>query len=153
MEDLAAFGIRGKTQPREIVDYFVSKGMEAVLFDAAKVCGINHMLSAGFHAKRAFAEGANRSRTLAMETILYMAGERQIHVAKALMDPVPGKPMGLLLFDPKEYDLSEIGMERDDSAIEASDAKIEALGHSNPLGTDPEKIAMEIVAMLDLEKR
>jgi len=146
-------GLVGDAEPAEIVAYFSARGIDAVLFDAAKVCGPDHIVSARLHAERAFEGGWNRSRTPAMETILYAAGERQIQVAKPLMDPVRGKPMGAVLSGDGDYDLSDIGMERDDSVIASSDGKLAALGIGNPLGLDPADLALEAVAMLELEKK
>lgn len=51
------------------------------LFDARYIYGKDHIISACEHAKRASAENRAHSSTLAMEILLYAAGEGQIKVA------------------------------------------------------------------------
>jgi KEOPS complex subunit Cgi121 len=50
-------------------------------FDAAVIYGKNHLISATTHAQRAFEQGRNATNSLALEILLYAAGERQIQKA------------------------------------------------------------------------
>ncbi len=50
-------------------------------FDARVIYGEDHVISAVNHAKRAFRQGTNATNTLALEILLYAAGERQIQKA------------------------------------------------------------------------
>jgi len=53
-------------------------GAEILMMDGAMVFGKDHVKSALFHAAKATAEGRNSSESLAMETLLYASGERQL---------------------------------------------------------------------------
>jgi len=50
-------------------------------FDARLIYGKDHLISATTHAKRAFQQGTNATNSLALEILLYAAGERQIQKA------------------------------------------------------------------------
>jgi KEOPS complex subunit Cgi121 len=50
-------------------------------FDATAVYGKDHLISATTHAQRAFEQGRNATNSLALEILLYAAGERQIQKA------------------------------------------------------------------------
>jgi KEOPS complex subunit Cgi121 len=49
--------------------------------DARVIYGKDHLISAATHAKRAFQQGTNATNSLALEILLYAAGERQIQKA------------------------------------------------------------------------
>jgi len=49
--------------------------------NADLIFGKHHLQSAAEHAIRAFQQGTNTANSLAMETLLYAAGERQIKIA------------------------------------------------------------------------
>ena len=57
------------------------KGAKVLVLDGGSVFGTEHIASAVFHARRAIREGRNASDSLAMETLLYAAGERQLSAA------------------------------------------------------------------------
>jgi len=50
-------------------------------FDATVIYGKDHLISATTHAQRAFEQGRNATNSLALEILLYAAGERQIQRA------------------------------------------------------------------------
>jgi KEOPS complex subunit Cgi121 len=50
-------------------------------FDATVIYSKDHLISAATHAKRAFLQGTNATNSLALEILLYAAGERQIQKA------------------------------------------------------------------------
>ena len=50
-------------------------------FDARLIYGKDHLISATTHAKRAFQQKTNATNSLALEILLYAAGERQIQKA------------------------------------------------------------------------
>ncbi len=54
---------------------------EVLVLRADLVFGSDHLRSALYHAKRAIREGRNASESLAMETLLYASGERQLSTA------------------------------------------------------------------------
>lgn len=57
--------------------------MEVQFFDGAHVAGKEHLEIAVINALHAFKMGTNISRSVAMETLLYASGQRQIDVALA----------------------------------------------------------------------
>ena len=148
-------GLRGEASFQDMVEHFTSLGGEVVIMDPMYVCGKDHVISAVMHAERSFEHGTNRSKTLLTEILLYAAGERQISKAMERMRPKPGcKEYVLVLLD-FDGDLrqSEIGMERDDSIIEANGIKAEAMGFDRSFNIPYEDLALEMVAMLDLAKQ
>ncbi len=54
---------------------------DLLVLDADMVFGKDHLRSALYHAKRALSESTNVSDSLAMETLLYASGERQLSAA------------------------------------------------------------------------
>ncbi len=147
-------GLRGDASFDRMVEHFTSLGGEVVIMDPMYVCGKDHIISAVRHAERSFEHGTNRSKTLLTEILLYAAGERQISRALSRMKPKEGcKEYALALLDqPDDLKLGDIGMERDDSIIEATDAKADAMGLGRSFGISNEDLALEMVALLDLAK-
>ncbi len=145
-------GIRGGAGFDAIVRHFTSIGGDVVLMDPDTVCGKDHVLSALFHAERSMKQGTNRSKTLLTEVILYCAWERQIGKAIAKMRPKDGRDEYVaLLLDVDDTRLDEIGMERDDSLVQATDAKARALGLDDRF-LSYEDQAVENVASVELLK-
>jgi KEOPS complex subunit Cgi121 len=56
-------------------------GSEIIVLDGDMVFGHDHLSSALEHAERASSEGSNSSDSIAMETLLYASGERQLSSA------------------------------------------------------------------------
>ncbi|MBO4552199.1 MAG: hypothetical protein J5673_03265 [Candidatus Methanomethylophilaceae archaeon] len=155
MVKVDVIGLRGEASFQDMVEHFTSLGGEVVIMDPMYVCGKDHVISAVMHAERSFEHGTNRSKTLLTEILLYAAGERQISKAMERMRPKPGCKeyvLALLDFD-GDLRLSEIGMERDDSIIEANGIKTEAMGFDRSFNIPYEDLALEMVAMLDLAKQ
>ena len=147
-----AIGMRGGAGFDEMIEHFRSMGGDAVLLDPDTVVGRDHVLSAAMHAERAMAEGTNRSNSLPTEIILYAAWDRQIGRALARTRPKEGRGEYVaLLIDIEEPDLQKIGMERDDSLMDATPEKARVLGLDDPF-LSPEDQALELVAMLEVQK-
>lgn len=153
--DFSVVGLTGGRPFSVTADHFRSLGGEAVLFDPDMVCGPAHLLSAAEHAERAFSNGTNRSKTLATEIILYAAGDRQISKVMRKMNPKdPEGPVAALIIGLSDLRLEAIGAERCDHILEASIDKARALGIDiYGKGIDPESLALELVAMLEIEKK
>ena len=127
--DFKVIGMRGNAGFDDIVSHFTSMGGEVVLMNPGMVCGRDHVIAAAMHAERSFEEGTNRSKTILTEIILYAAWERQISKALSKMKPVDGSGEYVaLLIDIDDPKLDSIGMERDDSLLDATDSKAEKLG-------------------------
>ncbi len=54
---------------------------QVLVTKADMIFGVDHLRTALYHAKRAMAEGRNASDSLALETLLYASGERQLSSA------------------------------------------------------------------------
>lgn len=148
-------GLRGDTSFGDIVAYFTGRGGDVILLDPEMVCGKSHIESAVMHARRAFDESRNRSKTVLTETILYAAGERQIGKALKKMGPKPGKTEFVACIFGMSGDVhpDDIGMRRDDSLCDASDAKASNLGIPPEFGIPPGDLTLEMVASVDLLKQ
>ena len=77
-----------RVRPGEAEDFMrnVSKagresGSELLVLKGDLVFGSDHMRSAFYHARKAIEEGRNASDSVAMETLLYSSGERQLSTA------------------------------------------------------------------------
>lgn len=141
-------GIRGDTPFDAIVDYFRSLGGDIVLMEPSMVFGRDHLMSAAIHGERAFQRGACRSNSILTEIIMYAAGERQIGKALDIMRP-KGNGYAALVVDADSFDLGAIDMARDDSLLNAG---IERMAKSDDSSTDYASVALERVALLDLQK-
>ena len=152
--DVQVIGLRGKASFDDMVRHFISLGGESVIMDPMYVCGKDQLISAVMHAERSFWHGTNRSKTLLTEIILYAAGERQINKAMERMRPKAGKEeyAVVLLNVPDDLRLSDIGMVRDDTILDANDDKAKAMGLDDSFGIPFEDQALEMVALLDLAK-
>ena len=152
--DVRIIGLRGNASFDDMVKHFTSLGGEVVIMDPMYVCGKDHIISAVKHAERSFEHGTNRSKTLLTEIILYTAGERQINKAMERMRPKAGKDeyAVVLLNVPDDLKLDDIGMERDDSILDANEGKAKILGFDDSFGIPYEDQALEMVALLDLAK-
>ncbi len=152
--DVKVIGLRGDASFDEMVKHFTSLGGDAVIMDPMYVCGKDHIVSAVRHAERSFDHGVNRSKTLLTEILLYAAGERQIHKAMEKMRPKAGcKEYAVALLNvPDDLKLNKIGMERDDSILDATDGKAAAMGLDRSFDIPIEDLALEMVALLDLAK-
>jgi KEOPS complex subunit Cgi121 len=56
-------------------------GIDVMVARGDMIFGVDHVRSALYHAKRAFEHGTNASDSIAMETLLYASGERQLSSA------------------------------------------------------------------------
>ncbi len=152
---ITVIGVTGDCPFDRAVEHFTSMGGEVILLNPLYVYGERHVLSAVMHAERAFANGTHRSKTLLTETIMYIAGERQASKALKKVRPVSdSEPRVAVLFDIDDPKLDEIGLVRDDSVIAGTPEKAAAMG-LDAFGQDVdfEELALESVAMLDIEKQ
>jgi len=66
---------------KTVTDIAESCESSTVIIDAAKVAGKRHIEAAVHHAKRSFATGTAIARTLPMEILVYVSGQRQCSFA------------------------------------------------------------------------
>lgn len=143
-------GMRGDAGFEALVEHFRSLGGDAVLLEPEMVAGRDHLMAAALHAERAFAEGTNRSNSLPTEIILYAAWDRQIGRAMERMRP-KGDGYAAVLIDVGDPMLDAVGMVRDDSLLDPTPERVEALGLGDPF-LSPCDQAVERVALLELQK-
>jgi tRNA threonylcarbamoyladenosine modification (KEOPS) complex Cgi121 subunit len=140
-KDMQAWLVQvSKGEAKRLQDDAVSNasisGVEVLVLRSDMVFGSDHLRSALFHAKKATSEGRNASESLAMETLLYASGERQLSAAikkmsidsssseVALVQLTPGrfdtgeswKPMPAVRADVPLEDLSRFGISREELA-------------------------------------
>jgi KEOPS complex subunit Cgi121 len=65
----------------EQVEPMKDRETQVLVTKADVIFGADHLRSALYHAKKAIAEGRNASDSLALETLLYASGERQLSSA------------------------------------------------------------------------
>jgi len=176
---LTVFGAEGLVDDvddflRKIGDFSTKHRVVIQVFNADLVYGRNHVFSAAEHALRAFREGANSMRSLAMETVLYAAGERQIGVALSKMgvekseesrcvflviSSIPDFKEANGFFNPEDLDslIGLLGLKRDDSVLEGNEDTLRRFGLSDEEIRTVEKdkyedLILEKVAMVDVIK-
>jgi KEOPS complex subunit Cgi121 len=139
--------------------------------DAAVVYGKDHLISATKHAQRAFEQGTNTTNSLALEILLYAAGERQIQKAIIKMGVKKGKQgVAFVLIDElkrksdkKTYDsivdklLRVFYLTPDDKVLEGDQDTLKRFGITDQeLLTLPENkygdLILEKVALVDVIK-
>ncbi len=135
-------------------------GSEVCLADARFIFGRDHLESAALHAERAKDTGTMASRSISMETLLYVSGKRQ--VAEAIRFAGLRKDsasIGLVVFGSAAPDdfLREMGWSRDDTILSEEGKSLEGFGISRAqeATVPPERrpdLVLEKVALLDLEK-
>ena len=76
---------------QELLLFSKKENLVIQAFDATVVYGKDHLISATTHAQRAFKQGRNATNSLALEILLYAAGERQIQKAIKKMGVKKGK--------------------------------------------------------------
>lgn len=109
------------------------RGQPIQLLRADRVYGADHLRHAASLATRAIAQGRARSVDLATETLLYAAGERQVHKAIAILGLVEGTTgIAAVAWDDAALDAvaREQGWARDDALLDGSEATLDALGIS-----------------------
>lgn len=106
--------------------------VETQVFDAESIATWEHLYFAVLNALMAFKTKSNFSRSLAMETILYASGQRQIRKATEILGVKPGsaKIASVLIGENAEslestlsQILNKIGAQRDETVLELTEAK------------------------------
>lgn len=133
---------------------------EVLAADARAVIGRDHLESAICHAERARNEDRMASRSLDIETLLYLSGRRQVVDAIRVAGLRKGtREIALVLWNTQEMDgfLRALGWTRDDTVLKARGKSLELLGiHELEQETAGEAaaadLALERVALLDILK-
>ena len=156
---------------QQLLTFSKKENLVIQALDAAVVYGKNHLISATRHAQRAFEQRTNATNNLALEILLYAAGERQIQkaitkmgvkkgkqtIAFVLVDPLKRKP------DAKRYAagvdqlLRMFHLTSDDKVLEGDKDTLKRFGITDQeLHTLPESkyssLILEKVALVDVIK-
>jgi KEOPS complex subunit Cgi121 len=162
MANVSVIGARGgPIDARGLLDRLRGLGRgEVLVMDADMVCGREHLLSAVEHATRSFANSSNSCKDMAMETMLFASGERQISKAQEKMTPKSGSErFAVVLFDaPTDEVLRLASLVRDDSVLDCSSVKATNFGITRcELETAGEDraadLVLERVAFVEIAKR
>lgn len=151
MVKMTVLGARGQVGDVEaLIDVLRHlNGGEGLALDADMICGKDHLVSAAFHATRAFERGDNVSGSVVLETQLYASGERQISKATKKMGIKLGmERIALVLFDvdDPEAALGRLGLVRDDDVLDASIEKAVRFGIApEELKAVPEDMVEDLV--------
>ncbi len=168
-EDIQIIGAKGSIKSKEdflkkVHDFVTNSPKEKVtvlqFLCADLVCGRQHLKAAIQHAQRAFLRGNAISETLAMEILLYAAGEVQISSALAKMGISDGCD-NVALVAGEDIDISalvaHLDLQLDDSVLECSEAKVRKFGigayEISAAGKEGiVELVLERVAMVDVRK-
>ena len=151
---VSIIGTRGICPFNRAVEHFTSKGGDVIILNPLYVYCEEQVLSAVEHAERAFRNGTNRSKTILTEIIMYISGERQASKALRKVRPAEGAEESILvLLNIDDPELESIGLVEDATILESNDEKAKALGlDTKGMDVDLRALAMELVAMLDVEQ-
>jgi KEOPS complex subunit Cgi121 len=129
---------------------------EAMLADARLVFGADHLETAARHAERARDSSSMITRSVAMETLLYLSGQGQVSEAIRLAGiRIGSTTVAICVFGSRVDNLIEaLGWTRDDSVLDAQGKSLRALGISPAEeATVPQEarrdLALERTALLD----
>jgi len=147
-----------------------SENITIQIFDATYIFGNDHIISACEHAKRAFTRGNNISDSLAIEILLYAAGEYQIKNALAKLGVktqsrsiaivfigLDEKPESLIRKFLDNFNTAGIKLEHNDEVLAGNRDKLIRFGISDEeISAVPEErwseLILEKVALLDILK-
>ncbi len=156
MADVAVIGAMGSFDVEELKIKLQEMGVLGM--DPKMVCGKDHIVSAAKCAMKAFSSKKNVCSTLAMETMLYASGERQISKAADKMGIKSSGAVALVVFNEKtEEVLSILSLNQDDSILDPSEEKMVNFGISkSELNSVSESkkydLVLEHVAFASLKK-
>ena len=158
-------GARGTIEDHEAIlkrihAWAESAGCDVLLADARVVFGRDHLETAVRHASRAQAAGTMAARSVSMEALRYLSGQRQVADAIRTAGIRPGTSgVAIAVFgNPRLDDLVALaGWSRDDAVLEPKGKSLRTLGileaESKTLSSRQRPdLALEKVALLDLEK-
>lgn len=162
--DAALVGVRGPLRLDDVLFQAKKTGRIAPIqiVRADRVVGADHVHSAAVHAQRAMAEGRNHAKTLEVEFVRYLAGERQVKAALEKVGiPDDGTQTGVVVafgnkrIDALQHYLHALGLDEDDRVLAANESKLVDFGITAQQlsATTPARrldLVLEAVAAVDL---
>jgi KEOPS complex subunit Cgi121 len=156
---------------QQLLTFSKKENLVIQAFNATAIYSKDHLVSATMHAHRAFKQGTNATNTLALEILLYAAGERQIEKAIKKIGIKKGKQkIAFVLTNPlnriRKHDLDDTIIKKllqmfhliaDEKVIQGNRATLKLFGITDQeLSTVPEshygELILEKVAMVDVIK-
>ena len=157
---MIVIGARGRMNVERALDIVRKHDEEAQILNAAMVCGVEHIEVAYEHARRAFREGRNKSRSIGMETMLYASTKRQIKEAIEFMGAREEGEYAFLFFNMDEEKarrlVEEMGVVIDNDVLEPSMEKLMKFVEEKELKTMDKSfyfdLLFEKIAMVEIMK-
>ncbi len=150
---------------QQITSFAQDNSVVIQAFNADVIYGKNHLISAVDHAIRAMERKTNTTNSLAMEILLYAAGERQLKLAIPKMGVKKGNAnIAFVVVDNKKRDeksidelLKELSLKRDDNVLEGNEDTLRAFGLNDQTIKTVTKdkygdLILEKIAMVDIIK-
>lgn len=149
-----------ETTLKLVREWAARHGKEVLLADARAVFGRDHLESAAQHALRAQSAETMVARSISMETLRYLAGERQVADAIRVAGIRRGTHrVAIAVFGDASADalLARLGWARDDSVLGSSGKNLADIGVSQTQRetVPPDRtidLALERVALVDVTK-
>ncbi len=157
-------GARGRVaDPQNAVGraqaWSAERGGDVLLADAAHVFGRDHLESAVRHALRARATGTYAARSVGLETLRYLSGQRQVADAIRVAGLQVGtERIAIVAFETRGDELIQaLSWTRDDAVLDARSKRLIGLGitrkeEETVLASQTVDLALERTALLDIEK-
>lgn len=151
-----------KGEAKALVDKVLADSVKAdaqtLVVDGDMVFGVDHLDSALAHASKAVVEGRNASDSLAMETILYASGERQLSSALRKMGVTQETEMVVLAVVAGSYSPGEGWSRLEDSPGPPDKARLKRFGvtekEMSTIAADKlSELVLERVAAVDVVKK
>jgi len=157
---MIVIGAKGKLNVEEALNKLKERGIEAQILNACKICGMEHLEVAYEHAKRAFQEERNKSRSIGMELMRYASAKRQIKEAIDFMGAKEEGEYAFVFFNVAEDEarnmVKEMGLSIDNSVLEATMEKLLNFVDEDELRTVDKSfyfdLLFEKIAMVELMK-
>jgi len=150
---------------QEVNSFSQNNNMVIQAFNADVIYGKSHLVSAVDHAIRAIERKTNTTNSLAMEILLYAAGERQLKLAIPKMGVKKGNVnIAFVIIDDKKRDekpidelLKDLSLERDDNVLGGNEDTLKAFGLNDQAIKTVTKdkygdLILEKIAMVDIIK-
>jgi KEOPS complex subunit Cgi121 len=156
---------------QQLLDFSQNEHMVIQALDATVVYGKDHLMSATDHAVRAFERKTNSTNSLALEILLYAAGERQIQKAIKKIGVKKGRQQIAFVITDRvnkqkksSFDesvihrlLARFHLTKDDTILEGDRLTLKRFGITDrELSTLPEskygELILEKVALVDVIK-
>ncbi|MCD6512558.1 MAG: hypothetical protein J7K61_03030 [Thermoplasmata archaeon] len=161
MDDMAIVGARGSMDIDAAIKELKRYCRICQIFDASVICGKDHVIAAYNHAKRAFENGDNITKSIEMEMLLYVAAKRQINEAIKFAGAKEKGEYVIFMYgveqDKAEKIVASLGLEVDNAVITPTLEKIKKFGITEKELKTVDKsryaeLVLEKMALLDVLK-